>query len=223
MQNRSMKSKSYGRRALFVIALLIITHGFSATAQEQQQVLNKRMAGYHYSVVFTGEAMPSSAALTYPIKSFDYQNYNFLVKFMPCLSVGGKIIYPSAFKNVKVEDFPGGVEASFTFENTKITTRITPLLIGRGTKTWQGAALYDIQTSPACEVVVLLGKGSVLNLYSEFATSFMVRDSVIAIDNFNRINEHSIGFLSGRDELNVVVKGSEPVTVGKIADKDKQA
>ena len=115
-----MNSNSKGGRALFVIALLIIAHLSVVIAQEQQQVLNKRMAGYHYSVVFTGEAMPSSAAMTYPIKTFDYQNYNFLVKFMPCLSVDGKIIYPAAFKNVKVEDFPGGVEASFMYENTKI-------------------------------------------------------------------------------------------------------
>src|SRR5450759_4636183 len=111
MQNKGLNSNSKGGRALFVIALLIIAHLSSVIAQEQQQVLNKRMAGYHYSVVFTGESMPSSAVLTYPIKTPDYQNYNFLVKFMPCLSVGGKIIYPSAFTNVKVEDFPGGVEA----------------------------------------------------------------------------------------------------------------
>ena len=199
MQNKRMNSYSKGCRLLFLIALLIIIHSSSAIAQEeQQQVLNKRMAGYHYSAVFTGEAMPSSAALTYPIKTFDYQNYNFLVKFMPCLAVGGKIIYPSAFTNVKVEDFPGGVEASFTYENTKITTRITPLLVGRGAETWKGAALYEVQTSPSREVLVLLGKGRTLNLYSEFATSFMVRDSVIAIDNFTRIDDHSIGFISGK-------------------------
>ncbi len=223
MQNKKMNSNCKSGGILFVITLFIIIHSSSAIAQEQKQVLNKRMAGYHFSVVFTGEAMPSSAVLTYPIKTPDYQNYNFLVKFMPCLSVGGKIIYPSAFKNVKVEDFPGGVEASFTYDNTKITTRISPLLIGRGAKTWQGATLYDIQTSPACEVLVLLGKGNTLNLYSEFATSFMVRDSVIAIDKIKRVDDHSVGFVSGKDGLNVVVKGSEPITIGKIADKDLQA
>jgi len=207
--------------AICLFSLLILLQ-FSLT-YGQKQVLNKRMAGYHYSVVFTGEAMPSSAALTYPIKYFDYQNYNFLVKFMPCILVNGRIIYPSAYHDVRVEDFPGGVEASFSFENTRITTRITPLLVGRGSEAWTGAALYDIQTSPAREVVVLLGKGRTLNLFSEFATSFMVRDSVIAIDKFTRIDEQSIGFLSGKDELNVVIKGSEPIIVGKIGNQHKQA
>ncbi|TSA33376.1 MAG: hypothetical protein D4R64_14305 [Porphyromonadaceae bacterium] len=209
-------------RSIFLFALLIIAQLSSVSAQQQQQVLNKRMAGYHYSVVFTGEAMPSSAAMTYPVKTFDYQNYNFLVKFMPCLSVGGKIIYPSSFSNIKVEDIPGGVEATFTYESTRITTRITPLLVGRGAKTWTGAALYDIQTSPAREVLVLLGKGRTLNLFSEFATSFMAKDTVITIDKFTRIDDQSIVFLSGKDGLHVVVKGSEPVVAGKIGDQNKQ-
>jgi len=223
MHKRIVNANSNIGRRLFLIPLLIIANCLSINAQQTHRVMNKRMAGYHYSVVFTGEAMPSSAALTYPVKSFDYQNYNFLVKFMPCLTVGGKMIYPSEFKNIKVEDFPGGVEATFMVENTRITTRITPLLVGRGAKTWSGAALYDIQTSPAREVVVLLGKGRTLNLYSEFATSFMVKDSVITIDNYTRIDDQSIGFTGGKDGLNVVVKGSEPVEVGKIGNQSKQA
>lgn len=206
---------------LFLSSVLIIA--CCPITFARNQVLSKRMAGYHYSVVVTGEAMPSSAAMTYPVKTFDYQNYNFLVKFMPCLSVGGKIIYPSEFGNVRVEDFPGGVEASFTYENTRITTRIIPLLVGRGAKNWTGAALYDIQTSPACEVVVVLGKGRTLNLFSEFATSFMVKDTVIAIDKFTRIDNQSIGFLGGKDDLNIAVRGSEPLTVGKIGSQASQA
>lgn len=192
-------------------------------AQQPDRVLNKRMAGYHRSVVFTSESMPSSAVLTYPVNYFDYQSYNFLVKFMPCLSVEGQIIYPSAFRNVKVEDFPGGVEASFTYDQTKITTRITPLLIGRGASIWQGAALYEINTVPAREVVVVLGKGRTLNLYSEFANSFMNRDSVIPIKDFTRPDNQSIRFRSGKDSLDVVVKASAPVSLEKLKGKERQA
>jgi hypothetical protein len=194
-------------RSFFLTALLVIAKCLIVSAQ-QHHVLSKRMAGYHYSVVFTGEAVPSSAVMTYPIKTIDYQNYNFLVEFMPCLSVDGKVIYPSSYKNIRVEDFPGGVEASFTFESTRITTRVTPLLVGRGIKSWTGAALYDVQTSPAREVLVLLGKGRTLNLFSEFATSFMVKDTVISIDNFTRIDDKSIGFISGKDGVSVIVKAS---------------
>jgi hypothetical protein len=207
---------------IIMTAWFFLSCGPVATGQEQQQVLNKRMAGYHFSVVFTGEAMPSSALLTYPEKYFDYQNYNFLVKFMPCLWVNGKIIYPSACHPVRVEDFPGGVEASFSYGDTRITTRITPLLIGRASDSWKGAALYEVHTSPAREVIVLLGKGSTLNLYSEFATSFMNKDSVIAIDRAKRISDRQIAFRSGRDNMHVLVKGSESIRVGELDKKTNQ-
>jgi hypothetical protein len=183
---------------------------------------NKRMAGYHFSVVCTGEFQPSSAVLTYPVKQADYQNYNFLVKLMPCLSLNGKLVYPSEFQNVSVNDFPGGVEASFTYEDVKIITRITPLLVGRGSKSWNGAALYEISTSPAMEVLVLLGKGTSLNLYWEFPTSFMVKDSTIDIRDISRINKETIRFRSGKDNLDVLVKSSESLVTGGLAGKSSQ-
>jgi hypothetical protein len=217
-----MKVKNILTLALFLGACLLPGQVIAADGQAPNPVANKRMAGYHFSVVCTGEFQPSSAVLTYPVKQADYQNYNFLVKLMPCLSLNGRIIYPSEFHNVKVEDFPGGVEASFTFEDIKIVTRITPLLVGRGSKTWNGAALYEISTTPAREVLVLLGKGKSLNLYWEFPASFMVKDSTIDIGDINRINKETIGFHSGKDDLNVVVKGSAPVVTGNLARSSNQ-
>ena len=209
-----MKVKIILILALFLNACFVSSPWTSVSGQAPNPVANKRMAGYHFSVVTTGEYQPSSSVLTYPVKKADYQNYNFLVKLMPCLSVNGRLVYPSEFRDVKVEDFPGGVEATFTYENTKITTRITPLLVGRGAKTWNGAALYEVSTSPAREVLVLLGKGTSLNLYWEYPTSFMVKDSTIDIDGVTRINKETIGFQSGRDDLNVLVKSSAPLVTG---------
>ena len=158
MNIRHMKAKIILTLAILVEACFMPGQVTFAEGPAPNPVANKRMAGYHFSVVCTGEIQPSSAVLTYPVKQADYQNYNFLVKLMPCLSVNGKLVYPSQFQNVSVNDFPGGVEASFTYEDTKIVTRITPLLVGRGSKTWNGAALYEISTSPAREVLVLAGE-----------------------------------------------------------------
>ncbi len=220
--------KKHGKRVSITlqITLLSLLMGFMVPAlfgQPIQKVLNKRMAAYHYSVAFTGESFPSSALLTYPIRYFDYQNYNFLVKFMPCLTVDGRIIYPSSFYDVKVEDFPGGVEASFRYENTTITTRITPVLTGRDSKSWQGAACYEVKASPSREVIVLLGKGNTLNLYSEFATSFMNQDIVIPLDNPKRLNQKQITFESGKDRLHLLLTGSEVITLGELDGKPGQA
>lgn len=217
-----MKLKNRILHSSFIF-ILLISGSFQGVKAQKKQVFDKRMAGFHNAVVTTGEIQPSSAVLTYPVKKFDYQNYNFLVKLMPCLSLDGKIIYPSDFKNVKVEDFPGGVEASFSYQNTRVMTRITPLLSGRGSKTWKGAALYEISTSPASEVIVLLGKGSTINLIWGFMTSTMLKDSTIGIDGITRINKETIGFHSGIEDLNVIVKGSAPVVIGDLDGRKEQA
>jgi hypothetical protein len=222
MQNKAMKLCYKAAPVCAMILLLALVFASSSIAQ-QKQVKDKRMAGYHYSAVTTGETLPNSAVLTYPVKTFDYQNYNFLVELMPCLSLDGKIIYPSKFRDVKVEDFHGGVEASFSYEDTKIITRIMPLLVGRGSKTWKGAALYEVRTIPEREVHVLLGKGKTLNLIWEFASSFMMKDSIIALDEFTRIDKQTIGFLSGKENLHVLVKGSEPLLIENIPVQNRQA
>jgi hypothetical protein len=222
-QINRMKVKIFLTLTLFLEACFMPGQLTFAEGPAPNPVANKRMAGYHFSVVCTGESQPSSAVLTYPVKQADYQNYNFLVKLMPCLWLNGKLVYPSEFQNVRVNDFPGGVEASFTYEDTKIVTRITPLLVGRGSKTWNGAALYEVSTSPAREVLVLVGKGTSLNLYWEFATSFMVKDSTINIGDISRINKETIGFHSGKEDLNVLVKSSEPLVTGSLAGNIRQA
>ena len=218
-----MDNTSKNFASIILITFLIIAQAFSVSGLQNQKIPNARMAGYHYSVVLTAEAVPSSAVMTYPIKIFNSLNYNFLVKFMPCFTVDGKIIYPSSFHNIKVEDFPGGVEATFMYENTRITTRITPLFVGRGVKTWTGASLYEIRTSPEREVVVILGKGLTMSLLHDFDKSFILKDSITAIDKYTRIDDRSLGFQSGNEGVNVVVKGSEPIIVGKIGDQNKQA
>jgi hypothetical protein len=222
MNIRHINARTFLILAIFLKACFIPGQLTFAEGPAPNPVANKRMAGYHFSVVCTGEFQPSSAVLTYPVKQADYQNYNFLVKLMPCLSLNGRIIYPSEFRDVRVEDFPGGVEASFMYDDIKIVTRIIPLLVGRGSKTWNGAALYEVSTSPASEVLVLLGKGTSLNLYWEFPTSFMVKDSTIDIAGITRINKETIGFLSGKDDLNVVVKSSAPLVTGNLAGNDRQ-
>ena len=209
--------------AFIVVACFVSFQVTFARGPEPNPLSDKRMAGYHFSVVCTGQFQPSSAVLTYPVKKADYMKYNFLVQLMPCLLMDGKLVYPSQFRDVKVEDFPGGVEASFSYEKTRIMTRITPLLVGRGAGTWKGAALYEVTATPAREVLVLLGKGTSMNLIWEFPTSFMVKDSINNIGDISRVNKETIGFKSGTDDLNIIVRSSEAVVTGNLAGKSSQA
>ena len=203
---------------LLATALVIIPVTIS-NAQVLDRITDKRMAAHHYSVVCTGTDMPSSAILTYPVNEFRVQDYNFLLKLMPCLEFDGKTIFPSDFEDVKVEDFPGGVKAVFSYADTRVVTRITPLLSGRGSESWKGAVLYEVETQPTREVLVYLGGAETINLIWGFETSVMKRDSVFALEEVNRLNERSLQFLGGKENLYVGVSSSDPVSLEKGSDQ----
>ena len=121
------------------LSILLCTNALSQFGEGEHQSGNKHMAAHHYSVVCTGNQMPSSAILTYPINEIRVQDYNFLLKLMPCLVMDGLVIKPSSYEKVQVEDYPGGVKATINHRGVTMVARITPLLTGRGSEIWQGA------------------------------------------------------------------------------------
>ena len=140
--------------SFILLSGLLILQISSSKAQDMERVADKRMAAHHYSVVCTGAEMPSSAVLTYPVNHVHVQEYNFLLKLMPCLQVDRRIIHPSDFEDIRVNDLPGSVVAVFNYKDTEVITRITPLMTGRGSETWKGAVLYEVETHPVTDVVV---------------------------------------------------------------------
>jgi hypothetical protein len=194
------------------IILLCICLAFipapSLRGQNADQSANKHMAAHHYSVVCTGNEMPSSAILTYPVNEFRVQDYNFLLKLMPCLEKDGRTIYPSEFESMVVEDYPGGVQATVNHLGTRMVTRITPLLTGRGSEIWNGAVMYEVETVPATQVKVFLGGGETINLIWGFETSVMKQDAVGRLKNAVLQNSSTLSFLGGKENLLVGVKAS---------------
>ena len=174
----------------------------------EHQSGNKHLAAYHYTVVCTGNAMPSTAILTYPVNEFRVQDYNFLLKLMPCLDLGEEIIFPSRFQDTEVEDFPGGVLAKMHYNDTMIRSSVTPLLIGRGDQQWKGAALYEVETNGGNDLLVYLGGGETINLIWGFENSIMKKDSVTALENATRIDSSTLKFISGKENLHVGLRTS---------------
>lgn len=190
------------------LSFLLCINTFSQFGEGEHQSGNKHMAAHHYSVVCTGNQMPSSAILTYPINEFRVQDYNFLLKLMPCLVIDGQVIKPSSFEKVQVEDYPGGVKATINHRGATMIARITPLLKGRGSETWQGAVLYEIETEPAQEVVVYLGGGETINLIWGFESSIMKQDSVSALEQVRLQGSSALEFTGGKEDLHVGLKTS---------------
>jgi len=208
----------------FILFSGLLTFQISpSNAQEIIRVADKRMAAHHYSVVCTGGEIPSSAVLTYPVYISNVQEYNFLLKLMPGLQMDGNVIYPSDFENVRVENFPGGVEAAFHYQNTEVITRLTPLLTGRGSDIWRGAVLYEVKTNPATEVLIYLGGDKQINLIWGYDASIMNTDSVKALQDVRRLDEHTLQFLGGKENLHVGVKSSGTISLENSSSHSQHA
>jgi len=207
---------------LFLTVLLCIS-ALSQFGEGEHQSGNKHMAAHHYSVVCTGNQMPSSAILTYPINEFRVQDYNFLLKLMPCLVMDGFVIKPSSYEQVEVEDYPGGVKATINHRGATMVARITPLLTGRGSDIWHGAVLYEIETEPAQEVWIYLGGGETINLIWGFESSMMKQDSVAALEQVRLLGNSSMEFTGGKEGIHVGLKTSGKLTLDDEGSSDSPA
>ena len=77
---------------------------------------------------------------------------------MPQVEVDGRIYTAAEATDIRVEDFPGGVEARFRLGGVEVESRFTPLMVGTGESTRVGAAVYSIRTEPKATVRLMIGE-----------------------------------------------------------------
>lgn len=122
-----------------------------------------RMAGFHETLISMDSEKGQTALLTYvPIvkgKSCGYELY-MLSKILPFIEDNGRLIGSQDFKDLKTEDFPGGVKGSYKAGKVDVSCEMIPLLYGRDTKQQDGAAIFHIKTNPRAPVVLQCGGGS---------------------------------------------------------------
>lgn len=175
---------------------------------------DRRMAGYDKTIVLTDEAIPNSSITTYLQHRSTEMDLSYLVKIMPGIEIDGKLILSDQAQNIVVEDFPGGVIAKFKLKNIQIETKIRPLLIGRETDAWDGAALYEIKTEPGIPVILRIGGGKTFSRFNPMLHQLPLKDDVreekiIPLNNPVFIDERTIRFNSGEDNIPVLVKSSD--------------
>ena len=90
-----------------------------------------RMAAWNYALVRTYERAPVSRLLTYVRENYGIQ-YTALARIVPQVEVDGRIYTAAEATDIRVEDFPGGVEARFRLGGVEVESRFTPLLVGTG-------------------------------------------------------------------------------------------
>lgn len=131
---------------------------------DHPRAYNERMAAHHQAIVAVDERRPNAALLTYVNDHFTYTDLYLLAKLVAGVEVAGQTHWPAEARARRVTDLPGAVEASYQLGKVRVTTRITPLLVGRReAPNWEGAALYTVRTEPPTPVAVRCGGGDVIS------------------------------------------------------------
>jgi hypothetical protein len=210
LQSRAMSTL---KKCLFIwfaaLVVIISPRGVLHAQESVKRVYTERRAGYDKTVVMTDETVPNSCVLTYFQHEIHYTDINYLVKLAPSLTIDGDTIVPSQARDLSVDDFPGGVIARFKMKNVQVETTIMPLMIGRKTNSWEGAVLYEINTAPRANIVVNIGSGETLT----FDRKEVQADSVAPLSNSVSIDEHTIQFRSGEENIPVIIKSSGAIKI----------
>lgn len=152
--------RSSSRPILAVLVILCVSPVRADDAASSSRFRDERMAAWHETIVSADEVRPNSCVSTYTRDRFGCMLTYGLVKLMCGVEDGGKVLWPEDAQSIKVEDFPGGVAATYSLGRVKVRTEIIPLMAGRGTKEHEGAAVYRVTTQPAVPVVVRFSGGS---------------------------------------------------------------
>jgi hypothetical protein len=121
--------------------------------------LSHRMAAFHKTMTAVSENVPNASVNTYARLGGNGILSHFLAKLVPLVEIDGVMTGPTQAWDTQVEDEPGRVVTEFRIEDTQVRTVLTPLLVGRGAEEWEGAAVFEVETTPARALVLAIGAG----------------------------------------------------------------
>jgi len=178
-----------------------------STPADGDRPLDTRMAAWHDTMVATDEMTPNSCMSTYVKERFSYMDSYLLAKFSVGVEIAEKVYWPSSAQNVRVEDFPGGVRATYRIDGVEVTTEILPQFVGRDKSQQVGAAIYSVKTLPPTKAVVRCGSSAV-NSFAALTRSTSLRASMWQTGD-SAIVKDSVGLLtSTQHPFTVAVKGT---------------
>ncbi|HIJ65225.1 MAG TPA: hypothetical protein HPP77_04670 [Candidatus Hydrogenedentes bacterium] len=153
------------KRCVVIVLFMFAAVGYSEDEAAPLRRLGafERMAACHHTIVSTEEQQGHSYVATYILDGpGHYTEVYWLAKIIPGVEIDGTIQWAGGPALESVEDFPGGVQAAYRVGGVRLDIEIVPLLVGRDTTEWDGAALYSFTTDPAAPVGLRCGGGGVL-------------------------------------------------------------
>lgn len=180
--------------------------------------LDVRMAAWHQTLVATDEQRPNSCLSTYIRDRFTQTEAYGLAKFMVMVEVDGKLIGPAEAKDIRVEDTPGGVVATYMLGPVKVTTELTALTIGREVEPTEGAAIFRATTDPPTPAVIRCG-GSALISFQLSRSAWLRNDELATAGDTVRLAEGAGLLASKTHPLIVAILGSQSVVTAQETDR----
>jgi hypothetical protein len=124
-----------------------------------QGVPRERMAAFHETIVIIDGVVPNAGLLTYVEDRGTHTDQYLLAKVIPSIERDGELISAEEANNLRVDDFPGGVEASFELDGVQVFLTFSAIPVGRETSEQDGVALLELRTEPAASLVLRCGGG----------------------------------------------------------------
>jgi hypothetical protein len=141
------------------VELETIDRVVAVALQLEVWAMTDRMAAYHQTLVDVDETKPNVEILTYNLDEFVFLGQYLLTRLITYVDVHGKMLGPDDSLDLHVEDFPGGVSATYRMDAVSVSMEVVPLLVGRESNEQHGVALYRIKTTPAAPVTIHCGGG----------------------------------------------------------------
>jgi len=166
----------------------------------------RRAAAFQDTIVATDECYASSAVMTFVKTRVSYVELNALARLLARVEVEGRQ-YDAATvgRDLKVEDFPGGVRARYQLAGSQIISELMPLRIGRDTPAQDGAALFTIRAEPPLPLVVDCGNSMVER---PFAGPFANTEPTMENSTDQITIESGLAFITSKvHPLQVAVRG----------------
>lgn len=167
--------------AIPIFNLLILIHLASMTMTPAFGLSpdhpSDRCAAWQRTLLAHNDAVPNAAFMTYITEGMENSRQWVLAKISPALGEGAGAASATGATSVEATDFPGGIDASWSWGDVRATARFAPALTQRADAEWSGAAAYSIETNPPTPVMLRVG-GGWIDWFHFNPVEFMVGDDV---------------------------------------------
>ncbi len=188
------------------------------------ELLDERACAFQQCVVFMRQAYPNSAVMTYDHTCHRGAEQLLLSKFV--VGIGREtpmwLTYTECDDRTTADNIVGGLRSiAYTEDGTCITTELYPLMAGRDTMAWEGAALLKIKCDGDTGIWLKFGSGNIA--FMHFSPNVNLQGDQIDCEQGEAFIETDTVYITRAERpLITAVKGSFQFEVRELEDGSEE-